>query len=123
MSANDQIRLQLTDVRLALKLAPEQAAAWQSYENKVLELLDDLSRGMAPPAPGESAPKQIERRLDVARNRMTAMEELSEAATKLYAGLTEEQKGVADRMLAGTVPVLYSGTPTASRGDGRPPPK
>ena len=120
MSANDQVRLHLTDVRLALKLTPEQAASWQSYENKVLAFLSDPSHGTTPAATEESAPKQIERKLDVVRDRLTAMEDLSDAAKKLYAGLTDEQKVVADRMLAGTVPALYSGTPMASRGDGRP---
>jgi len=123
MSASDQIRLQLTDVRLALKLTPDQATSWQSYENKVLALLDDLSRGTAPPAPDEHAPMQIERKLDPLRNRLTAMEDLLDAATKLYTALTDEQKGIADRMLAGTVPTLYSGTPFVPRGDCRSPPK
>ncbi len=116
MSANDQIRMQITDTRLALKLEPAQNAAWQAYEDRVIGLLADLSRG-AGTAAGGDATKQIDLKVDLARNRLAAMEELSEAAKKLYAGLSAEQKSVADRMLPGTVPALYA-QPSAFRGDG-----
>ena len=108
LSANDQVRLHLTDVRLALKLAPDQNTSWQAYEGKVLALLADLGRGISTPL-GDKAPGQIERKVEVVRNRLTAMEEISETANKLYAILSDEQKAVADRMLAGTVPALYAG--------------
>ena len=109
MSANDQARLQLSNTRVALKLTPEQAPAWQVYENKVVDLLDDLARGVS--APDGSALKQIDARIDVVRNRLTALEDISDAAKKLYGVLTEEQKSTADRMLAASLPTLYSGAP------------
>ena len=128
MGANDQVRMQLNNVRATLRLTPEQAAVWQVYENKVVDLLDDLSRGVTQPQ-GGNALKQIDSRVDVVRNRLTAMEDIAEAANKLYASLSDEQKSVADRTLAGTLPALYSGTggpgrPDFRRGDGermRPP--
>ena len=110
MSANDQVRMQLSSVRSGLKLTPEQASVWQDYENKVVYLLDDLSRGVNQPQ-GGNALKQIDSRIDVVRNRLTAMEDIAEAANKLYASLSDEQKAMADRTLAGTLPALYSGTP------------
>jgi hypothetical protein len=120
INPNDLARMQLTNVRTALKLTPEQAPAWQVYENKVVSLLDDLSRGMSQSA-GVTALKQIDARVDVIRNRLTAMEDIAEAASKLYGGLSEEQKRTADRLLAGTLPALYSGTPiSARRGDTMP---
>jgi hypothetical protein len=109
MSANDQARLQLSSARMALKLTPEQAPAWQVYENKVVDLLDDLARGSS--TPEGNALKQINARIDVVRNRLTALEDISDAAVKLYGVLTEEQKSTADRTLAGTLPTLYSGAP------------
>ena len=109
MSANDQARLQLSNARMSLKLTPEQAPAWQVYENRVVDLLDDLARGLS--APEGNALKQIDARIDVVRNRLTALEDISAAAAKLYAALTEEQKSTADRMLAATLPTLYSGAP------------
>jgi hypothetical protein len=110
MSPNDQARMQLSNVRSTLKLTPEQASVWQIYENKVVGLLDDLSRGANPPQ-GGNALKQIDSRVDAVRNRLTAMEDIADAANKLYASLSDEQKAMADRTLAGTLPALYLGTP------------
>lgn len=117
ISANDQIRLQMTDFRLALKLAPEQNPLFDAYQSKVFDLLSDLSRGGSTPSE-EPAPKQIDRKVDTVRNRLAAMEELSDAAKKLYAALNDEQRKIADRMLAGTVPTLYSGLPDAAQRGG-----
>jgi len=119
LTANDEIRLQLTDVRLALKLSPEQAASWQAYEDRVLSLLDDLSRG-GEVATGGDALKQIDNRIGIVRNRLTAMEDIADAARKLYAGLSDEQKSVADRALPGTLPTLYSGAGASAPARGRP---
>jgi hypothetical protein len=119
MSPNDQVRLQLTNVRSALKLTPEQAPVWQAYENKVVSLLEDLARGVSQ-AQG-NALRQIDSRVDVVRNRLTAMEDIADSANKLYASLSDEQKAMADRTLAGTLPALYTGMPARAalrRGDG-----
>ena len=105
MSANDQIRMQLTSARLALKLTPEQNPLFQAYENRVIDLLSDLGRGADTPQ-GEETLRLIDRRVDQARNRLTAAEEIADAARKLYAVLTPEQKEAADRTLPGTVPSL-----------------
>jgi hypothetical protein len=105
MSPNDQIRMQITSARLALKLTPEQNPLFQAYEDRVIELLSDLGRGTNA-REGDDALKQIERKVDQARNRLAAMEEISDAAKKLYAVLTPEQKTAADRVIPGTVPAL-----------------
>jgi len=120
MSASDRARMQLTDLAVALKLTHEQADSWLAYQRKAQELLSDLSFGMARPDSGETAPKQIERALDLARRRLAMLEGISDAANKLYAGLTIEQKAVADRMIAGTIPVPLVGGSIDSSGDRRP---
>lgn len=121
MSGNDQVRMQLTEVRLALRLSPEQAPSWSAYEDRVLSLLDDLSRGASVPV-GGSALQQIESKIDIVRNRLTAMEDLADAAKRLYNGLSGAQRTMADGMLAGTVPTLYTSSMSASAaGRGRPP--
>jgi len=119
MSPNDQVRMQLNGVRSALKLTAEQGAAWQSYEDRVVELLEDMARVAESPA-GEGALKQIDRKVDLARNRLSALEDLSDAAKKLYASLSSEQKATADRMLPGTVPALYAGQAIRPQGERRP---
>lgn len=115
MSTNDQIRLRLTDVRIALNLKPEQAAVWQAYENKVLEILLNPG-GDAGASTGVNAVNQIDRRAAAEQNRAAAMEQLAAAARKLYSTLTDEQKRTADRMLASTVPVEVTGVATPVRG-------
>ena len=108
LSANDQIRMQLTDTRLALKLSAEQNAPWQSYEDKVVGLIAEHAQSTSASS-GESAPKQIDRNTELLRSRLAAMQDLSEAARKLYAILSDEQKAVAERMLGATVPSAYAG--------------
>lgn len=105
MSANDQIRMQLTSARLAIKLTPGQNPLFQAYENRVIGLLTDLGRGMDTPQ-GEETLRLIDRRVEQARNRLAAVEEIADAARKLYAVLAPEQKEAADRTLPGTVPSL-----------------
>ena len=101
LSANDQVRMQITHTRLALKLTPEQTPLFETYQAKVLALLDS---GGATPASQDSAPQQIDLKVDATRHRVTALEDIAQAAKKLYEVLTEEQKKIADQMLPGTVP-------------------
>jgi hypothetical protein len=110
MSANDRIRIQITDLRLALKLTPEQNPLFDTYQSKVFALLSPWS------APPDLAPSQvpealtrIAQKVAVARGRWTQTQEVYEAAAKLYAVLAPEQREVADRMLADTVPSPAAG--------------
>src|SRR5471030_741732 len=54
MSTSDQIRLRLTDVRIALNLTAEQAAPWQAYENKVVEMLLNPGHDAGTPGTGNA---------------------------------------------------------------------
>jgi hypothetical protein len=109
LSANDQIRMQLTNTRLALKLTAEQNPAWQSYEDKVIALISEQ-----PQSASDSAVKQIDRNAELLRSRLAAMQDLAYAAKDLYAILSGDQKAVAERMLGATVPPAYVGPRSAS---------
>jgi hypothetical protein len=63
-----------------------------------------------------TALNQIDRRVAAEHTRVVEMEQLADAARKLYATLTDEQKRIADRVLASTVPVepLSPATPSRS---------
>jgi len=106
----------LVEVQQRLKLEAAQQAAWDMYARRVLALMQDQMRGIARPPPDEDAPHQIDRRVDVVRNRLAAMEDIAEAAGHLYSLLSPEQRKVADELLPTTVPPLYSGLPDFSRG-------
>ncbi len=104
-----QLQEQLRDTADALRLTPKQTALWDIYQEKVGALMADQMK--IPPYQSSrlSAIEQIGRKADVVRNRLAAMEDIQEAAAKLYLTFDESQKATADRMLAGTVPALYSG--------------
>jgi LTXXQ motif family protein len=116
LSANDRFRIHLADVKIALNLTPLQVPLWQAYENKVLEAIAEEERGTEAP-PVDSAPDQIDRRVRAASARIALLEQASAAARKLYASLTDEQRPVADRMLAGTLPAVSVGPAATPRGE------
>ena len=104
LSANDQVRLHLTDLRLALKLRPEQNPLFDEYQSRIYALLSSPGQTNYTSDGAGSGLQQIDRRLEQARGRVALLEEASNAAKKLYAALDDEQKKAADRLLAGTVP-------------------
>lgn len=113
------LQTQLAETAEALKLTPQQVVLWDAYQEKVSALMADQLRVPPYGASRLSAPQQIARKVDVVRNRLAAMEEIDEAARRLYAALDATQKTTADRMLPGTVPGLYSGlVGDSGRNDG-----
>ena len=110
LSANDRVRIQLTDLRFALMLMPEQNPLFDAYQSKVYALLSPWS---APPEPGPSqgpeALAKVAQRVSVARSRWMQMQDVYDAAAKLYGALAPEQRDVADRLLADTVPSPAAG--------------
>ncbi len=115
--ATDQAQMQLNNARRTLRLTPAQDPLFDTYQDRVVALLDDLNRGVPPTTVADSAIKQIDRRVDLLRNRLAALEDVADAARRLYAALTPEQKETADRVLPGTLPAMYQQT-SPFRGDG-----
>ena len=105
----DQIRDQLSETAQSLNLTPKQRVLWEKYEESVSALMADQFRLSSYQAPNRTAVQQINVKVDNVRNRLAAMEALSERADGLYQALDERQKKVADQRLSGTVPALYSG--------------
>lgn len=115
----NQLQGQLQKTASALKLAPTQRVLWDAYQERVGALMADQIK--LPPYRNsrQSAPQQIAGKVDTVRNRLTALEEIQEAANQLYASLDDEQQRTADRLLPATVPALYSGLAGEGDGDGR----
>ena len=84
-----------------LKLTPQQEPLWEAYLDKVRALGNDIARERRPlgGAAGNVA-QQIDRIVDTARNRLTALEDIAQAAKDLYAKLTPEQQPAANPRLA-----------------------
>jgi len=114
----DQLRDQLSETAQSLNLSPKQRVLWEKYEESVSGLMADQLRLSPYQAPNRTAVQQINAKVDNVRNRLAAMEELSERAGTLYQSLDERQKKVADQRLSGTVPALYSGLVCSGAGAG-----
>lgn len=105
----ESLQQQLQDTAEALKLTPRQVVLWDAYQDAVAALMADQLKLQPVQARRQDAPRQIEARVAVVRNRLTAMEDLAQRADMLYQSLDEQQKKVADQRLPATVPALYSG--------------
>ncbi len=111
----------LNSVRERLELTPAQQALWHDYEVSI-DAYNGLHYREMPvmPTQGEKAPRQIGRLVDNLQNRLAALEDVEQAAKKLYAGLTAPQQLTADQLLLSTVPTFVSsaGSMNAPSGSG-----
>ena len=87
-----------------LKLTPVQLPLWETYLERVRALANDVVREHTQRptgiGSGRSVTQQIDRIIDVARNRLAALEDIAQAAKDLYAKLTPEQQATATPRLA-----------------------
>ncbi len=123
-SSPEQIEDRLGLLEEDLRLSADQRAAWRSYADKVKALVADIGRererGPLSAGQGNSL-QQIEHAVDIARNRLTALEDIAAAAKTLYAGLNPQQKSVADPRLATIVSAVTNGAGGAASGRPRRP--
>ena len=106
----DALETSLHELQEDLKLSTQQEPLWQAYADKVRALASDVARerGRRPAADAGTLLQRIDRVVDAARNRLTALEEIGLAAKALFESLSPEQKTPADPRLA------------SARGPGRP---
>lgn len=116
-STADRFRLDLQETAQALELDPKQRVLWEAYQDKIGTLMNDINKIEPYRPPRQTAVQQIGRKVDLARNRLAAIEEVQEAADRLYQALNEEQRKTADQRLAGTLPNLYAGPANDCGGD------
>ena len=98
----DQLALILAELQEDLKLTADQQAAWDAYARNVEALASDVARerDRTKEVMQKKVLQRLDHAVDVARNRLTAVEDIAAAAKKLYAGLTPEQQSTADPRLA-----------------------
>lgn len=114
----DRSTAQLVNAQRQIAISAAQEPAWDRYAASIGQLVTDLSRFESDPI-SATAMQRIDRRVDIARDRYTALESVSESLHALYAVLTTDQRTTADRVLAGTVPSLYEGSPFAPANEDR----
>ena len=126
MTVVSSMQFRLETLEEDLRLLPEQRSAWLAYRERVLKMAEDAQRAARMVLGGEmAAPKRLDQLADVARDRLTAIEDIVDAGKNLYAILTPAQKSVADRRMAAPVMALAGVEPTSgarsgSRGGGEP---
>ena len=98
----DQLALVLAELQEDLKLTANQQAVWDAYARNVEALASDVARerGRTKEVMQMKVLQRLDHAVDVARDRLTAVEDIAATAKKLYAGLTPEQQSTADPRLA-----------------------
>jgi hypothetical protein len=115
----DQLEVTLHELHEDLKLGAAQEAAWQAYAEKIRALAGDLARERAAqrrPQASMDLAQRIDRIVDTARNRLTALEDIALSAKTLYASLSTDQRAAADPRLANAMSLPLSGGAPPVRG-------
>jgi len=99
----NQIEVTLHEFHEDLKLTDAQEPAWESYVEKLRALARDVARESRSRPAQLGLVQRIDRIVDSARNRLTALEDIAQSAKALYAGLTPEQQKMADPRLANLI--------------------
>lgn len=99
-----RIEGQLAYFRAELRITDAQAQAWNAFADTVRAQAERLRQatqqamtGATQPGP---APQQMERSIALLSAHLEAMRAVSAAATPFYAALSEEQRRIADELMA-----------------------
>jgi len=108
-----------------LKLSAGQEGAWDAYVKGIRALMNDIVRERVQREKAQIGVLQrVDRVVDMARDRLTAVEDIAISAKALYARLTPEQQQVADPRLANIMAIpLAAGAARAGPERGAPPGK
>jgi hypothetical protein len=100
-----------------LKLTADQQSLWGTYVDRIRALASDVARERRQAAPAQPLLQRIDRVVDVARDRLTAVEDIALAAKALYAKLNPQQQEIADPRLANIIlmPLAGAQAPNAER--------
>ena len=100
-----------------LKLSPAQLRNFEPYAERVRAVAADIVRERAANSQSIGTPnamQQMNRAVDTARNRLTALEEVAAAAKNLYEILNPEQKMLVDARSQSIVSLIAGGAPQAA---------
>lgn len=116
--ATPVLEVTLHELEEDLKLVPEQQPLFDAYAETLRGLANDVARQRQRSAKAASATlvERIDRNVDTLRNRLTAVEDIAQAAKALYVKLNPDQQRVADPRLA-TLMLL----PLSQEGPMKPP--
>jgi hypothetical protein len=120
-AAAADLQMNIARLRDDLKLTKGQEFMFDTYVDKITALGDDILRSQATLRSTKivelEGPQQFGQMIDLARNRLTAIEDIAEAGMKLFESLSVEQKSIANRRLASLVTPLLAGGPISGMID------
>ena len=98
----NQLEATLGEFETDLNLTSAQQKAWNAYAEGIRALQKDIARDRAPRASDAQLDiaKRLDRAADVARDRLTAVEDIVDSAKGLLKTLNPEQRTMADPRLA-----------------------
>ena len=115
------LQMNIARLRDDLKLTKAQQILFDAYVDKIMSLGDDIERSQITLRSAKNvelaSPQQFGQMIDLARNRLTAIEDIAEAGRILFESLSPDQKPIADRRLAALVAPLLAGGPMIGTGD------
>ena len=105
----NQLEATLGEFEIDLKLTADQQKAWNPYAEGIRALQKDIARDRAPRASDAQLDlaKRLDRAADVARDRLTAVEDIVDSAKGLLKTLTPEQRSMADPRLANLIVMSF----------------
>jgi hypothetical protein len=123
-----RVGTELRGAKDALRLSNSQLPEWAIFEERSQRVLQDILKSQGPKQISRAvtnAPQRIDLALDYPRNRLTALEEVSDSAKRLYESLSADQRAVADGRLPAVVLLLATaslqgGGPAGMRPPGKP---
>jgi hypothetical protein len=112
----NQLEATLGEFETDLNLTADQQKAWNGYADGIRALQRDIARDRAPRASDAQLDlvKRLDRAADVARDRLTAVEDIIDSAKGLLKTLTLEQHTMADPRLASLIGMSFGETACAS---------
>jgi len=92
------VESRLSDLKAQLKITPAQEALWQTYAAQAKQQAASMQALHAQMEEGTgTAPDRMAKRTAAMQQRAAGMATMTDAFSKLYAGLTPEQKAIADQ--------------------------
>lgn len=120
-----RVEQRLTQMKSQLKITPQQEPLWQAYAEKMKAEAGAGMKAMRDKAQDQAAtaPERMAQMMNMMRERMTAMESMSDTFKRLYDSMSAEQKAIADKAgpFGGQGPMGGRPGRPAPQGKGEPP--
>ena len=101
----------LEKLQAGLSLRPGQMALWNGFASRIDAYVAlHLREKPALSNPNETAPRQISSKVGLEQNRLAALEDIEDAARRLYAVLDPAQQRKADELMFAAIPT-FAGPP------------